>query len=203
MGIELQAFQDTFSELSDEEKLTLYGFALINQGYTSEQAQAYVAALIRFQKLFAAKMESASIRKQLSSRASNRRRPKERCVQLVETLLKIHSRILVVRVDLGLIRDPAKLQERSISLILLRLGTILSLCKSLWLGSMKLLNITSLSMRLGTSSVLNTRPPKVYTSIATISLMPTTIVKTSRGGNILLRNGRLLQTILVLLLFAI
>ncbi|MFP0711046.1 inovirus-type Gp2 protein [Acinetobacter baumannii] len=115
MGIELQAFQDTFSELSDEEKHTLYGFALINQGYTSEQAQAYVAALIKFQKLFAAKMESASIRKQLSNRASNRRRPKERCVQLVETLLKIHSRILVVRVDLGLIRDPAKLQERSIS----------------------------------------------------------------------------------------
>lgn len=55
MGIELQAFQDTFSELSDEEKHTLYGFALINQCYTSEQAQAYVAALIKFQKLFAAK----------------------------------------------------------------------------------------------------------------------------------------------------
>ncbi|EMI6566537.1 hypothetical protein NO491_003667 [Acinetobacter baumannii] len=115
VGIELQAFQDTFSELSKEEQYTLYEFGLINQCYTSEQAQAYVAALIKFQKFFAAKMKSASIRKQLSNRASNRRRPKERCIQLVETLLKIHSRILVVRVDLGLIRDPAKLQERAIS----------------------------------------------------------------------------------------
>ncbi|WP_373883462.1 inovirus-type Gp2 protein [Acinetobacter pittii] len=115
MGIELQAFKDSFSELSKQEQYTLYEFSLINQCYTSEQAQAYVQALIKFQKLFAARMESASIRKQLSNRASNRRRSKERCIQLIETLLNIHSRILVVRVDLGLIRDPAKLQELAIS----------------------------------------------------------------------------------------
>ncbi|MDP7809016.1 inovirus-type Gp2 protein [Acinetobacter baumannii] len=115
MSIELQAFKDSFSELSKQEQYTLYEFSLINQCYTSEQAQAYVQALIKFQKLFAARMESTSIRKQLSNRATNRRRSKERCIQLVDTLLKIHSRILVVRVDLGLIRDPAKLQERSIS----------------------------------------------------------------------------------------
>lgn len=115
MGIELQAFKDSFLELSKEEQYTLYEFSLINQCYTSEQAQAYVAALIKFQKLFAIRMSSASIRKQLSNRASNRRRSKERCVELVETLLKIHSRILVVRVDLGLIRDPAKLQQLAIS----------------------------------------------------------------------------------------
>ncbi len=114
MGIELQAFKDSFLELSKEEQYTLYEFSLINQCYTSEQAQAYVAALIKFQ-LFAIRMSSASIRKQLSNRASNRRRSKERCVELVETLLKIHSRILVVRVDLGLIRDPAKLQQLAIS----------------------------------------------------------------------------------------
>lgn len=114
LGIELQAIEDTFSELTKQEQYALYEFALINQCYTSEQAQAYVAALIKFQKLFATRMTSASIRKQLSNRASNRRRSKERCVQLVETLLQIHSRILVVRVDLGLIRDPAKLQERAI-----------------------------------------------------------------------------------------
>ena len=115
MGIELQAFEDTFSELTKEEQYALYEFALINQCYTSEQAQAYVRALIKFQKLFAVRIQSTSIRKQLSNRASNRRRSKERCVQLVDTLLKIHSRILVVRVDLGLIRDPAKLQQLAIS----------------------------------------------------------------------------------------
>ncbi|MFH4077216.1 hypothetical protein WAI85_19375, partial [Acinetobacter baumannii] len=86
MGIELQAFKDSFLELSKEEQYTLYEFSLINQCYTSEQAQAYVAALIKFQKLFAIRMSSASIRKQLSNRASNRRRSKERCVELVETL---------------------------------------------------------------------------------------------------------------------
>lgn len=115
MGIELQAIEDTFSELTEEEQYALYEFALINQCYTSEQARAYVVALIKFQKLFAARMKSTSIRKQLSNRASNRRRSKKRCVQLVEALLKIHSRILVVRVDLGLIRDPAKLQQLAIS----------------------------------------------------------------------------------------
>ncbi|MEG9790845.1 hypothetical protein V6W86_18020, partial [Acinetobacter baumannii] len=77
MGIELQAFKDSFLELSKEEQYTLYEFSLINQCYTSEQAQAYVAALIKFQKLFAIRMSSASIRKQLSNRASNRRRSKE------------------------------------------------------------------------------------------------------------------------------
>ncbi|MDO7508912.1 inovirus-type Gp2 protein [Acinetobacter baumannii] len=115
MGIELQAIEDTFSELTKEEQYALYEFALINQCYTSEQARAYVVALIKFQKLFAARMKSTSIRKQLSNRASNRRRSKKRCVQLVEALLNIHSRILVVRVDLGLIRDPAKLQQLAIS----------------------------------------------------------------------------------------
>ncbi|QRF09457.1 YagK/YfjJ domain-containing protein [Acinetobacter pittii] len=115
MGIELQAFTDSFSELSKEEQYTLHDFALINQCYTSEQAQAYVSALIKFQKLFSARMESVSIRKKLSNRASNRRRSKERCVQLIETLLEICSRILVVRVDLGLIRDRAKLQELATS----------------------------------------------------------------------------------------
>lgn len=115
IGIELKVFEDAFFELASEDQSILINFLLINRCYSNLQAQTYVTALNTFQKLVATKMGSVSIRKKLSNRASNRRRSKVRCIQLVELLLKNHSRILVVRVDLGLIRDPAKLQQHAVS----------------------------------------------------------------------------------------
>ena len=114
VSVELETIHSTIQELSDAERLILSTFS--HSGiYSNEQAQAYVAALNRFQSLLKDKMNSAKVRKRLHNRKEKRLKTKEKMVNLVHTLLHVHSKILVVRVDLGIMRSPESLMKHKIS----------------------------------------------------------------------------------------
>lgn len=114
VSIELEAIHSTIQGLSNEERLILGSFTS-NSAYTNEQAQTYVAALNRFQSLLNDEMNSAKIRKRLHNRKDSRLKTKEKMVNLVHALLHVHSKILVIRVDLGIMRTPESLIKHDIS----------------------------------------------------------------------------------------
>ncbi|MFL1511685.1 inovirus-type Gp2 protein [Acinetobacter baumannii] len=114
VSVELETIHSVIQDLSDAERFILGSFTS-NSVYTNEQAQAYVAALNRFQSLLNERMSSAKVRKRLHSRKNSRLKTKENMIELVHALLHVHSKILVVRVDLGIMRTPESLINHHIS----------------------------------------------------------------------------------------
>ncbi len=60
-------------------------------------------------------MSSAKVRKRLHNRKNSRLKTKEKMIELVHTLLHVHFKILVVRVDLCIMRTPESLINHNIS----------------------------------------------------------------------------------------
>jgi len=114
VGIELEIIHTVIQELSDQERHILCTFHP-NDRYCNNQAQDYVAALNHFQSMLNARMKSKIVRKRLYNRKMNRQNGKANCMALVNALLKIHSKLLIVRVDLGLMRNPESLAKHLVS----------------------------------------------------------------------------------------
>ncbi|MCY3197920.1 inovirus-type Gp2 protein [Acinetobacter baumannii] len=114
VSVELETIHSVIQDLSDTERFVL-GIFTSTSVYTNEQAQAYVDALNRFQNLLNERMSSAKVRKRLHNRKDSRLKTKEKMIELVHALLHVHSKILVVRVDLGIIRTPESLINHHIS----------------------------------------------------------------------------------------
>ncbi|MGR2923025.1 hypothetical protein [Acinetobacter sp. 1125_18A] len=114
VSVELETIHSVIQGLSDVERFILGTFSS-NRIYSNEQVQAYVTALNRFQSLLNDKMKSAKVRKRLHNRKYKRLKTKEKMVNLVHALLHVHSKILVVRVDLGIMRSPESLINNHIS----------------------------------------------------------------------------------------
>lgn len=114
VSVELETIHSVIQGLSDVERFILGTFSS-NGIYSNEQAQAYVTALNRFQSLLNDEMKSAKVRKRLHNRKDRRLKTKEKMVNFVHTLLHVHSKILVVRVDLGIMRSPESLINNHIS----------------------------------------------------------------------------------------
>lgn len=113
VSVELETIHSVIQDLSDAERFVLGTFTSTSV-YTNEQAQAYVEALNRFQSLLNERMSSAKVRKRLYNRKDSRLKTKENMIELVHALLHVHSKILVVRIDLGIMRDPESLMNNHI-----------------------------------------------------------------------------------------
>ncbi|MDS7931569.1 inovirus-type Gp2 protein [Acinetobacter sp. V102_4] len=114
VSVELETIHSVIQNLTNAERFVLGTFSSTS-AYTNEQAQAYVIALNQFQNILNEKMSSSKVRKRLHNRKASRLDTKESMINLVHALLHVHSKILVVRVDLGIMRAPESLINHHIS----------------------------------------------------------------------------------------
>lgn len=108
-GIECQAFRQAQQQLKAEE------FEILLLGISSkfpdhpDTVYRYVLAVNRFIFLIRCFMNKPEIKRKLYDRASSCNRMKDQCVALATSLLKHHSKVLVIRVDFYLTHEKNSL----------------------------------------------------------------------------------------------
>lgn len=115
LSIECTAFDHAVSCLTSDE------FAILNtEGRLPPEDKALLQQFIetfnKFSNLIIGYLNNPKIRKKIRARNSNCKKMKMQCVNLFKALLQKHSKLLVIRMDFALKRDPQTLHKNAFTI---------------------------------------------------------------------------------------
>lgn len=113
-GIEIEAFLWVRDQLTSTDAEIIRNPHIFGHYYFDQTSiQEKVDIINRFIESIRAYFRIPKIKKKLADRRSNLNRNKKSCVQLIRSLIANFSKVLVVRVDLSMVRDPMTIKMRN------------------------------------------------------------------------------------------
>ncbi len=108
-GVEWSAFESARSQLTSEEIEIIHLGGKSIHPEDQSGLECYVKLVNQFAHSIRDFMNDPKIKRKLRDRAANCQENKKRCIELTQSILDNYSKVLVVRVDFSLKRDPETL----------------------------------------------------------------------------------------------